>query len=103
VAFSFVGERGNANTKTAGTTLAMTVANSNIAAGALVIVRCVTDNGSTGAGASTDHSVSDSQSNTYTRLIEYCALVFRTDDRVDARLRHDHPDVTELAFPRPGR
>jgi len=70
MAFSYVAHRGNANTKTVGTTLAVTVTGT-IAAGALVIARAVTDNVGASAGDTTSFSVADSQGNIYTRLAEH--------------------------------
>jgi hypothetical protein len=70
VTIEYVGSRGTANTKTTGTSLAVTVATANIPAGALVVVRGVTDNVQASSGATTNHTVTDSQSNTYTRLTE---------------------------------
>lgn len=74
MAFSGIATRGSATTTSSGTTLQMTVATANIAAGKIVIVGCATDNDSTAVsdGASTRHtSVTDSASNTYTKIAEY--------------------------------
>lgn len=70
MAFSYVNERGVADTKTAGTTLNCPVT-ANIPVGALVITRAVADNANVTTGPSTTHSMSDSQGNSYTRIVEY--------------------------------
>ena len=88
MAFSLTGHRGAANTKTTGTTLAMTVSGANIAAGALVIVRAVTDNQGLVNGATTAHSITDSQSNTYTRIAEYTRTSGGAADGVTASIHY---------------
>lgn len=57
---------GENNTKTPGTSIDITLTG-GVAQGALLVVRVVTDNGSTTQGETTTISATDSQSNTYTR------------------------------------
>lgn len=68
---AYDGFRGSNTTKSAGTTLALTIAGADIPAGSLVIVRAATDNSGTTTGETTDHSISDSGGNTWTRIKEH--------------------------------
>src|SRR3990167_4652154 len=68
---AYDGHRGNAQEKVADTSLALTVANATIPAGSLVFFRAVTDNYSTTTEETINHSVSDSQGNTWTRIKEH--------------------------------
>lgn len=62
-------ERGNANSKTSGTTVSVSPT-AAIAVDRILVAYCVADNISTAEGDSTDHTVTDSQANTWTRLKE---------------------------------
>lgn len=74
MAWAFVGARGSANDKTAGTTIAMTVATANIAVDAIAVVKVVSDNlaASTGLSATNFHTaLTDSAGpNSWTKLDE---------------------------------
>lgn len=58
MALSFVAARGTAQTKTAGTTIAVSPT-ANLAAGAIVVVKCISDNPTHPDGETTDHAVDD--------------------------------------------
>ena len=66
---TYVANRGEAESTDTGTTVTVT-ATANVAVGALLIVR-VGSRPYGATGSTTDISVSDSQGNTYTRLVEY--------------------------------
>ena len=87
MAFTYNGEIGTAEEKAspADNSLSMTVT-SNVSAGTLVIVRCVTDNGTASEGASTRHSITDSAGNSYTRMVEYTRTDGSSGDGVTTSL-----------------
>ncbi len=78
MAFSGITTRGSAVSNSSGTTLAVSPS-ANLAAGLLAIVCCASDNNQTSDGASTFHTVTDSKSNTWTKVCEYT----ETDGSVD--------------------
>jgi hypothetical protein len=83
--WTHVSARGNANEKTSDTSVSLTPT-ATVAAGAVAVVSCNTDNSTTTAGATTDHTVSDSQSNTWTRLVEWTRTSSSAADGVTASL-----------------
>lgn len=70
MAFSAVTERGSANTKVSGTTLAVNPS-ANLTVGTIVFAECASDNTSTTSGTTTDHtSVTDTHSHVWTKVYE---------------------------------
>lgn len=67
---SYVGSAGTNQNKTAGTSIAISVS-TTVSAGDLLIISVGTDNSGTTQGETTSISVSDTQSNSYTRRAEY--------------------------------
>jgi hypothetical protein len=71
VAWAFVAERGTAADKTTAVSMSMSPS-ASIPAGAILVVRCAADNELASAdGETTQHAVTDSKGNTYTRLVEF--------------------------------
>lgn len=69
MSFAFGAAVGGANSKSAGTDPAMNPT-SAISAGTVVVVQAVSDNNSGTTGATSDHSVFDSQGNTWSKIAE---------------------------------
>lgn len=70
MSFSAVTGRANGSATSSGTTLSVSPA-ANITVGKLVFVCSTTDNYVTSSGSSGEHSISDSQSNVWTKVAEY--------------------------------
>ena len=70
MAFSAVTARGSATEKVSDTTLAMSPS-ANLTVGKLVIVSCSTDNIATVDGASSNHSLADTNGNPWIKISEY--------------------------------
>jgi len=72
MAFSAITARGSLTEKVSDTTIAVSPS-ANLTVGKVVVVVCTTDNDSTATsdGASTRHSLADSQGNTWTKAAEY--------------------------------
>lgn len=81
MAFSHQGNYGYAGSKTTGTSISMSPS-SAINVGELAIVAVVTDNQSGTGGDSTDITISDDQSNSWTRLFEYTQTGGSSNDGV---------------------
>jgi hypothetical protein len=70
MAFTDVTARGSTSTTSNGTTLELRPS-ANLTVGKLAVVCAVTDNYHTSDGASTEHALSDDQSNTWVKVGEY--------------------------------
>lgn len=84
MAYTFVGPRGTTNNKVASTTVVLSVVNSSIPAGAIVMTLVSSDNLAATAGDSTDVSLTDSQSNTWTKVAEKTQTAGAAADGVTA-------------------
>ena len=78
-AISSVTFSGSAVSDASSTTVTVTPA-ANLTAGKLVVVASMSDNNDTADGATTFHSISDSKSNTWTRVSEYTETDGAADD-----------------------
>jgi hypothetical protein len=71
MSFSGVTARGNSTEQVAGDTTVVMNFSADVAAGKLLIACAVSDNLATSDGVSTDHSIADGASNTWTKIAEY--------------------------------
>jgi hypothetical protein len=70
--WTFTAARGSAGDRTSDTTIAMNPS-ANLVVGVIVIVVCASDNAASADGETTEHTVTDSQSNKWHKLREHCS------------------------------
>ena len=75
MSIAFVAHRGSNTNKTSGTTISVSPS-ANLAVGALIIVRCTSDNIGGSTGETDWHAISDSKGNTWTKIREHTPTSF---------------------------
>lgn len=89
------GVRAATTVKAAGTTLAVSPIAAIVTTKRMAVAFCITDNPATTTGETTHHTVSDSQSNTWTRQFEYSLDVAGAETGLTVSI-HTAPVTTEI-------